>query len=101
MEWVAKTGGMIGTWPLAAGQKKTLRDWAEEICAMKSRLGMAHIGLGTDGGGRLPKTVEGYANIKDLHKLATTLTEVGLGQEDLRAFLGGNLERVVRAILKN
>jgi hypothetical protein len=32
---------------------------------------MAHVGLGTDGGARLPKTVEGYRNIEDLPKLVS------------------------------
>jgi microsomal dipeptidase-like Zn-dependent dipeptidase len=75
--------------------------WAGEIADMKSRLGMTHVGLGTDGGGRLPKTVEGYKNIEDLSKLVRALREAGLGQSDIRDFLGGNFERLVRANLKN
>ena len=99
MEQVAKTGGLICTWPLAYPGRRTLDDWAKEIVTMKTRLGMDHVGLGTDGGGRLPKTVEGYRNILDLPKLVRAMAEEGLSRTEIQAYLGGNLERVVRACL--
>jgi microsomal dipeptidase-like Zn-dependent dipeptidase len=99
MEWVAKNGGVVCTWPFAFAKRSTLADWAKEITVMKSKLGGAFIGLGTDGGGRLPQTVEGYKNIGDLSKLVKTMREAGLDQADIRAYLGGNFERVVRASL--
>ena len=67
---------------------------------MQSRLGSAHVGLGTDGGGRLPQTVEGYKNIGDISKLVKAMREAGLDQADIRAYLGGNFERVVRSSLR-
>jgi microsomal dipeptidase-like Zn-dependent dipeptidase len=55
MEWIAKTGGVVCTWPFAyvgkLSERTTLQHWAEEIAMMKSRLGIEHCGLGTDGGG--------------------------------------------------
>ncbi len=99
MELVVKTGGLVCTWPLAYSERRTLGDWAKEIVAMKKRLGMAHVGLGTDGGGRLPKTIEGYRNIRDLPKLVQAMAEEGLSRTDIQAYLGGNFERVVRACL--
>jgi membrane dipeptidase len=100
MEWVKKTTGVICTWPLSHRGRNTLADWAKEIVEMKSRLGMNHVGLGTDGGGRLPKTVEGYTNIGDLPKLIKAMEETGLDRPGIQAYLGGNFERVVRAVLK-
>ena len=100
MEWVAKTDGVVCTWPLSNRNRSTLVDWAKEIVDMKSRLGVTHVGLGTDGGGRLPKTVEGYKNILDIGKLGKAMMETGLDRADIRAFLGSNFERVVRTILK-
>jgi len=96
---VAKVGGVVCTWPLAYTGRNTLDDWVKEIILMKTRLGIAHIGLGTDGGGRLPKTVKGYQNISDLPKLIKALTEAGLTQNEIQAYVGGNVERVVRACL--
>jgi microsomal dipeptidase-like Zn-dependent dipeptidase len=101
MEWITQTGGVIGTWPLAYAHRTTLEDWAREILELKTRLGITSVGLGTDGGGRLPKTVEGYKNSRDMGKLVKAVEDVGLDQTDIRAFLSGNLERVVRASLKN
>lgn len=100
MEWITKTDGVICTWPLAHSNRSTLVDWAKEIIDIKSRLSISHVGLGTDGGGRLPKTVEGYKNMMDIWKLVKAMMEVGLDQPDIRAFLEGNLERAVRANLK-
>ena len=42
---------------------------------MKNRLGMEHVGLGTDGGGGLPGLVEGYRDIVDLLKLVKAMQE--------------------------
>jgi microsomal dipeptidase-like Zn-dependent dipeptidase len=99
MEWVVKTGGVICTWPFSYAKRSTLADWSREIIVMQSRLGRAHVGLGTDGGGRLPQTVEGYKNIGDVTKLVKAMREAGLDQAGIRAYLGGNFERVVRTSL--
>jgi len=59
MEWVAKTEGVVCTWPLAVhgmqSERTTLAHWVKEIVRMKSRLGIEHCGLGTDSGGGLPQ----------------------------------------------
>jgi membrane dipeptidase len=102
MEWVAKTGGVICTWPLSGTKTRfTLADWAKEITIMQSRLGISHVGLGTDGGSSMHRTVEGYKSIADISKLVKAMMESGLDQAAIRAYLGGNFERVVRANLKN
>jgi microsomal dipeptidase-like Zn-dependent dipeptidase len=77
----------------------TFLDWATEILEMKKRLGMEHVGLGTDGGGGLPKLIEGYRDIKDLVHLAAAMEEVGLSQEDIRAYMGGNFYRILRTCI--
>jgi microsomal dipeptidase-like Zn-dependent dipeptidase len=100
MEWVAKTGGVVCTWPLFHQGRTTLMNWATEIKAMQSRLGTNHVGLGTDGGGHLPQTVEGYTHIGDLPQLIRAMEETGLPEEAIQAYLGGNFERVIRAVLR-
>lgn len=101
MEWVAKTGGVIGTWPLryaqAGWQRESFADWAKEILQMKSRLGIEHVALGTDGGGMLPRTIVSYSDYRDLKKLAAAMEEVGLSTEDIHAFMSGNFTRVFNA----
>jgi microsomal dipeptidase-like Zn-dependent dipeptidase len=101
MEMIAATGGIICTWPLKwvredGSGRLTIDDWAEENYAMKERLGIEHIGLGTDGGGVLPEMVEGYKSILDLPKLVDAMGEVGFKRSEIAAYMGGNLFRVIK-----
>jgi membrane dipeptidase len=101
MELIAKTGGAVCTWPLAINvrgyKRETFLDWAKEIAAMKKRIGIEHVGLGTDSGGRLPGRVTGYKDVADLNKLAAAMIETGFTREDIAAYMGGNFLRVFRA----
>lgn len=103
MEWVASTGGVICTWPLAhsgrRAERSTLRHWAEEIVTMKMRLGMAHVGFGSDSGGGLPRLLDGWRSQASLPALITAMRQAGLSQDDMAAFLGGNVLRVLQACL--
>jgi len=58
--------------------------------------GMEHVGLGTDGGGRLPALISGYKDVRDLVKLIGAMQEIGLSHEEIAAYMGGNLLRVLR-----
>ena len=104
MEMIAKTGGLICTWPFAyfndKVQRTTLKHWAEEISQMKTRLGIEHCGLGTDGGGHLPQFVKGWESIKSLHKLILAMRDAGLSQEDIASYVGGNFLRVLDICLE-
>ena len=103
LELIAKSGGVVCTWPFAyshaTGRRRTLRDWAEEIVLMKSRLGMEHCGFGTDGGGHLPETVKGWESIASLPRLIEAMREVGLSREDIAAYAGGNFLRILHKSL--
>ena len=101
MEMVAKTGGVICTWPLKwvrddGSGRLTLYDWAEENYEIKKRLGSEHIALGTDGGGVLPAMVDGYESILDLSKLVEAMDEVGFKRKEIAAYMGGNVYRVLK-----
>ena len=100
MELIAKTGGVVCTWPLAyrggAISRMTFLDWAKEILEMKRRLGMEHVGLGTDGGGNLPRLIESYRDICDLVKLVKAMQEVDFSRDEISAYMGGNFYRVLR-----
>lgn len=104
MELIAKTGGVICTWPWAFSRRnykrQTLLDWAQEILEMKKRLGIEHVGLGTDGGGNIPHFIKGYHDICDLPKLAGAMKEVGLTHEDIKAYMGGNLYRLLQKCIR-
>ena len=103
MELIAKTGGVVCTWPMAfnrSGQmRRTFPDWAWEILEMKKKLGIDHVGLGTDGGGNIPRLIEGYRDVGDLPKLAAAMEEVGLTPEEVRAYMGGNVRRLLQTCI--
>ncbi len=103
MEMIAKTGGVICTWPMGykgkIGTRITFSDWAREIAEMKKRLGMDHVGLGTDGGGHLPALIGGYRDVGDLVHLVSAMREVGLSHDDIKAYMGGNFLRVLRSCI--
>jgi len=103
MELVAKTGGVICPWPLAYSkgkhQRTTMLHWIEEIVKIKRRLGIEHLGFGTDGGGNLPQKVNGWKSISSLPKLIVAMREVGLSQNDIVAYVGGNFLRVLNQCL--
>ncbi|MEW6719950.1 MAG: membrane dipeptidase [Thermodesulfobacteriota bacterium] len=100
MEDIAGTGGVVCSWPFAwqtdSASRLTLAEWARELVLMKQRLGIAHVGIGTDGGGGLPAKVEGYAGVQDLGALALALRKAGMSQGDVKAVLGGNVLRVLK-----
>jgi membrane dipeptidase len=90
MEWIASTGGVVCSRPIS----KTIRDWANELLEMKKKIGRENIGIGTDGGGYF-RPVSGYNDVRDLGKLAEALMEVGFSRDDLAAFMGKNVFRVL------
>jgi membrane dipeptidase len=103
MEVVAKTGGVVCTWTwgMTRGKAKreTFRDWAREIMEMKKRIGMEHVGLGTDGGGGIPRFIKGYHDIRDLSQLVEAMQEAGFTREEIAAYMGGNTYRVLKTCI--
>ena len=103
MELIARTGGVICTWPFAYSQgvhpRTTLKHWAEEIILIKKRLGIEYCGLGTDGGGNLPQKVKGWESVASLPDLIGAMREAGLSQEDIIAYVGGNFLRILNRCL--
>lgn len=103
MEVIAKTGGVVCTWTwgMTRGKTKreTFRDWAREIMEMKKRIGMEHVGLGTDGGGGIPRFVSGYRDIRDLSRLVGAMQEAGFTRTEIAAYMGGNTYRILKACI--
>lgn len=96
MEMVAGTGGVVCSWPDGWGGQRirTFGDWANELLWMKKRLGIEHVGIGTDGGG-LPNQLQGYKDWRDLVFLAEAMFDAGLSHDDIAAIMGQNVHRVM------
>jgi microsomal dipeptidase-like Zn-dependent dipeptidase len=103
MELVAKTGGVVCTFTLSYKWNNILRrtflDWAREILEMKNRLGMDHVGLGTDGGPPMFDFIDGYRDIRDLVHLVRAMQEIGFSNGEIAAYMGGNLYRVLQSCI--
>lgn len=105
MEIIVRTGGIICTWPLkwesqdSNAGRRTVQDWARENYELKKRLGVAHIALGTDGGGQLPAMVDGYTSILDLPKLIKAMYRAGFKEWEIELYMGGNFRRVLETCL--
>jgi microsomal dipeptidase-like Zn-dependent dipeptidase len=106
MKMIADTGGLICTWPLrwetvgTPYHRLTIGEWAEENRKLKKKLGIEHIALGTDGGGKLPVMVDGYASILDIPQLADAMHEAGFTWSEVERYMGKNFRRVLRQCLK-
>jgi microsomal dipeptidase-like Zn-dependent dipeptidase len=72
---------------------------AREIKEMKQRIGMEHVGLGTDGGGGLPRFVDGYRDVRDLVHLVSAMQEAGFTRAEIALYMGGNTFRVLEACI--
>ena len=103
LEVIADSGGVVCTWPLAysgnQASRSTLNDWAKEIVEIKKRIGIEHVGLGTDGGGNLPRVVKGWRSITSLPRLVKVMEDAGLSREETAAYLGGNFLRLIKQCL--
>ena len=96
MELVAGTGGVVCSWPDWWGgvRERTLHDWANELLWMKKRLGIEHVGIGTDAGG-LPHQLTGYKDWRDLPALAEAMIDKGFNKVEIAAVMGLNVRRVM------
>jgi microsomal dipeptidase-like Zn-dependent dipeptidase len=101
MELVAKTGGVVCSWPLGwhRSPQRTFSDWADELMLMKKRIGIEHVGIGTDGGGSIWSVVDGYSDVRDLGSLAAAMQDKGFSRQDIAAVMGGNTYRVLKACI--
>ena len=99
MELVAKTGGVVCTWSFARKFRMTFMDWAREILQIKRRLGIAHVGLGTDGGWPPGASINGYRDIRDLTDLMAAMKDVGFSHDEIAAYMGGNLLGLLRSCI--
>ncbi len=92
LEGIAKTGGVVGIgfWDTASGGVEP--SWiARSIAYAVERVGVAHVGLGSDWDGavQVPFDAAGLAHLTD------ALLDVGLDEAAIRAVMGENTLRVL------
>ena len=101
LELIAATGGLVQVTmvsnflrPRARAADVTVADIADHIDYGVQRMGIDHVGIGTDfdGGGG----VKGFMHIGQARNLTAELTRRGYGREELAKIWGGNVLRLLR-----
>ncbi|MFA4081368.1 dipeptidase [Mycobacteroides salmoniphilum] len=96
---IAATGGLIGLWPFHMGHHgmADASDFARHALHIASRVGVGHLGIGTDGNGG-PATMAKYRGPQDHSIIRAGLTAAGFSDADCAAIMGGNALRVFTAV---
>lgn len=97
---VAKTGGVIGVWPLARKSRgETFDDFLEDIDHVRSVVGIDHVGIATDLNGLGPNTV--VPTHREFTLITAGLLGRGYPEVDVARIIGGNFMRVFREVTES
>jgi membrane dipeptidase len=91
---VAETGGVIGAWP--SGFNRSFDEFVDNTKRLVDVVGVDHVGLGTDMDGNLEPVFSSYAQ---LASWGEALQQRGLSRDDAHKVLGGNMLRVLQAVI--
>ncbi|MBN93345.1 MAG: peptidase [Deltaproteobacteria bacterium] len=98
---IARKGGLIGAMfhgPfVVSGRPATRADVVAQVRGLVQRVGVAHVGIGSDWDGIIKSPV-GLAGSRDLPKLQADLGAAGLSATDVRAISGDNFLRFWRDV---
>jgi membrane dipeptidase len=94
---VARTGGVIGIFPVNSGGYHGFSGYVQHIERMIKAVGVDHVGIGTDMDGISPSTFVSWTDYSEWPSLAAALLAEGHSREDVGKLLGGNFLRVYRA----
>lgn len=92
---VARTGGVIGAFPGAGN--RNLAGFVDSIFRLIDRVGIDHVGLGTDMDGNIRPVWDDYA---ELPRLTAMLLARGLSAAETAKLVGGNAVRVWKAVTR-
>jgi microsomal dipeptidase-like Zn-dependent dipeptidase len=96
---IAATGGVVGLWPFRYRDQGVadVAEWCRHATYLADLLGVDHLAIGTDMNG-VSGLMDGYGGEHDLVTLTDALrTTAGFTDDEVRAVLGGNAVRVLRA----
>jgi membrane dipeptidase len=90
---IAQTGGVVGIWGVAT-VSQSLSDFADRIARAVDAVGVDHVGLGSDVGGRAHNLWSDYAAFPAIVRV---LRQKGFSTADIGKIVGGNYVRVFNA----
>jgi membrane dipeptidase len=93
---IARTGGVIGIFPVNSGGYGGFAGYVEHIVRMIKAVGVDHVGVGTDMDGISPPSFLAWSDYSEWPSLAGALLAQGYSREDVAKVIGGNFLRVYR-----
>jgi membrane dipeptidase len=91
---IAQTGGVVGIWPVTTSDVQSLSDFADRVARTVDIVGVDHVGLASDVGGRARTLWTDCALFPEIVRL---LRLKGLSPTDIGKIVGGNYVRVFNA----
>ena len=88
---IVDSGGMLGAVPAGFNQN-SFEDYLDTICDMVERLGIDHVGIGTDMDYTYRPVMAGYL---EWPRLAGSLLGRGMNAQEVGAVMGGNMLRLL------
>jgi membrane dipeptidase len=91
---IAQTGGVVGIWSMVTADVQALSDFADRLARAVDAVGVDHIGLASDIGGRVRSVWTDYASFPEIVRW---LRHKGFSAADIGKIVGGNYVRVFNA----
>jgi membrane dipeptidase len=95
---IAAKEGVIGIWPNGE-QNKTMADMVRHIDYVKRRVGIDHVGIGSDLRG-MSEYTEGFGEEANFRAIAEGLIAAGYTDDEVGKVMGGNFMRVWQRVLE-
>jgi membrane dipeptidase len=99
---IAETGGVIGLifapLYLAGTLKASTQVMLDHLDYIVERVGVEHVGLGSDYDGWLPTILSDHRDCRDIEKVFVGLRARGYSEEDVLKIAGGNARRVIEQV---
>jgi membrane dipeptidase len=92
---IARKGGVVGIWP-SIRRNETLQDYLAAIDYVKDRIGVDHVGIGTDLFGLRRATA--VPNHKAFALIPAGLLQRGYGESEVAKIVGANCMRVLNQV---
>jgi membrane dipeptidase len=91
---IAQTGGVVGIWSIVTADVQALSDFADRLARAVDAVGVDHVALASDIGGRVRSVWTDYASFPDIVRF---LRQKGFSAADIGKIVGGNYVRVFNA----
>jgi membrane dipeptidase len=93
---VARTGGVVGIFPVNSGGYHGVDGYLQHIVRMIDAIGVDHVGVGTDMDGISPPSFVSFTDYREWPSITGALLARGYARADVAKVMGGNFLRIYR-----